>query len=64
VTDGQTDGQTDGRAIAYSALSMLSRANKNNGRLALGALEPLGSGGTGHARHEGGLKAAHKNITK
>ena len=27
-TDGQTDGQTDGRAIAYSALSMLSRANK------------------------------------
>jgi len=25
-TDGQTDGQTDGRAIAYSALSMLSRA--------------------------------------
>ena len=27
-TDGQTDGQTDGFAIAYSALSMLSRANK------------------------------------
>jgi len=26
-TDGQTDRQTDGRAIAYSALSMLSRAN-------------------------------------
>jgi len=26
VTDGQTDGRTDGRAIAYSALSMLSRA--------------------------------------
>jgi len=24
--DGQTDIQTDGRAIAYSALSMLSRA--------------------------------------
>ena len=27
MTDGQTDGQTDGRAIAYSTLSMLSRAN-------------------------------------
>ena len=26
VTDGQTDGRTDGFAIAYSALSMLSRA--------------------------------------
>ena len=25
-TDRRTDGQTDGRAIAYSALSMLSRA--------------------------------------
>ena len=25
----QTDGRTDGRAIAYSALSMLSRANKD-----------------------------------
>ena len=28
MTDGQTDGRTDGFAIAYSALSMLSRANK------------------------------------
>jgi len=27
-TDGRTDRQTDGRAIAYSALSMLSRAKK------------------------------------
>ena len=27
VTDRRTDGQTDGFAIAYSALSMLSRAN-------------------------------------
>jgi len=26
--DGQTDRQMDGRAIAYSALSMLSRAKK------------------------------------
>jgi len=30
-TDGRTDRQTDGRAIAYSALSMLSRANKKAG---------------------------------
>jgi len=28
-TDGRTDGQTDGRAIAYSALSMLSRAKNS-----------------------------------
>jgi len=28
-TDGQTDRQTDGRAIAYSALSMLSRAKND-----------------------------------
>ena len=28
-TDGRTDRQTDGRAIAYSALSMLSRAKKS-----------------------------------
>jgi len=28
-TDGQTDRQTDGRAIAYSALSMLSRAKNS-----------------------------------
>jgi len=28
-TDGQTDGQTDRRAIAYSALSMLSRAKND-----------------------------------
>jgi len=29
-TDGQTDRQTDGRAIAYSALSMLSRAKNRD----------------------------------
>jgi len=33
VTDRQTDGQTDGFAIAYSALSMLSRAK--NARIAM-----------------------------
>ena len=32
-TDGRTDRQTDGRAIAYSALSMLSRAKKQNKQL-------------------------------
>jgi len=34
--DGQTDRWTDGRAIAYSALSMLSRANKNEVSFAIG----------------------------
>ena len=29
-TDRQTDGRTDGRAIAYSALSMLSRAKNES----------------------------------
>ena len=33
VTDGQTDGRTDGRAIAYSALSMLSRAKWSRSEL-------------------------------
>ena len=35
VTDRQTDGRTDGRAIAYSALSMLSRANKDRNSITL-----------------------------
>jgi len=30
VIDRQTDGRTDGRAIAYSALSLLSRAKNAN----------------------------------
>ena len=34
-TDGWTDGQTDGFAIAYSALSMLSRAKKVKERIAV-----------------------------
>ena len=36
MTDEQTDRQTDGFAIAYSALSMLSRA-KNNTFVAVGS---------------------------
>ena len=45
MTDRQTDGQTDGIAIAYSALSKLSRA-KNPVRIffsegvGLGAIQP------------------------
>ena len=42
-TDGQTDGQTDGFAIAYSALSMLSRAKNKGDKFILGDPLPLRS---------------------